>query len=155
MGKETLNNIFIFIISLHLMPNCRLVLFLSTRPLCLILRRINPTRQTTGWVWSAMCSPPMTVAWLAPPCAALWMVCARILEESGGVRWWKQAASCSLSWFFCLQGCNRKTCDSWRPKPRHYSVSLSFLFSLTTAYPSILLVISTYIHPLVSVFFLF
>lgn len=74
-------------------------------PLCWILWKTNPGSQIMEWVWSAMCSQPMTADWPAPPCAApldglFRSGCARILEENCGVRWRSRPPAALLALIF-------------------------------------------------------
>lgn len=59
------------------------------------------------WVWSAMCSQPMTADWPTPPCAApldglFRSGCARILEENCGVRWRSRPPAALLAFIFSV-----------------------------------------------------
>lgn len=47
------------------------------------------------WVWSTMCSPPMTVDRMTPPCSQYWMPFLWLFHGGGGGQMLEQAASCS------------------------------------------------------------
>lgn len=84
---------------------------------CRILRNTNPGLLMMEWVWSAMCSQPMTVDSPTPPCAERWMVCYAcdcIVEKDRGVRWLRQATSCSpCLHFLCMSRLQQEKGHSW------------------------------------------
>lgn len=87
-------------------------------PLCRMLLKTIPGSLMLEWVWSAMCSQPLTVDSPTPPCAEHWMVCsvcACILEEDRKVRWWSRPPAALLAFIFSVcWGCSRRkaTLDS-------------------------------------------